>query len=49
MNVWYVIGLAVLVIIVASILISFYFKKKEDFYERLERKTKEQNPPSSGQ
>ena len=43
MTIWHIIGLAILVVVVASILISFYFKKKEDFYERLERKTREQN------
>ena len=44
-----IMGIAILTIIVSCIVISFYFrkreefKKKEDFYERLERKTKEQN------
>ena len=45
MALWQIVGLAMLAIVVACIVISFYFKKKEEFYYgKLERETKEQNP-----
>ncbi len=49
MNIIYVIGLSFVVIAIGAILISFYFKKKEEFYERIQRKIEEQDSGSGSE
>jgi hypothetical protein len=48
MDFWTVIGLAILFLIVASILISYYFKKKEEYHVRLEGKVERKDETGGG-
>jgi hypothetical protein len=46
---WYLILGVAVIIFTACVIIKFYFKQKEDFYEQLQRKIEEQDKRDSSQ